>query len=91
MNILSVHVPVPFLVGVGVDFLIFPWTCAYWSTIIHQEAINSMVGAGWGEVIAWWVVDGAYALAIVGLMGVTLTWVFLSLIIDYIKRNSFGR
>ena len=50
-----------------------------------------MVGAGWGEVIAWWVVDGAYALAIVGLMGVTLTWVFLSLIIDYIKRNSFGR
>lgn len=89
MNILSVHVPLAFLGGMVINVLIFSWTHSFWSEKIHQVAVDSMAGAGWAGVIAWWVVDGAYAVTIMGVIGVALTWAFLSLVIDFIERN-FG-
>lgn len=66
------------IVGGILDFLFFQWTRAFWSATIHQTAVESMATAGWVEGLAWMVVDGVYAVIIMGGIGVALAWAFLS-------------
>ena len=102
MDIRNAHIPLAFLASVGIgmviNVLIFPLTHALWSGTIHQGAVDSMVGAGWGEVLVWRVFDGAFAVVIMGgfgvvlgVIGVALIWAFFSFVIDYIGRNFVSR
>ena len=95
MNIRNAYITVAFIVtvgiGMGINVLILPLTRALWSGTIHQAAVDSMVGAGWAEVIAWRVVDGAYAITLMWVIGLALTWAFLSPVFAYIGRNVVSR
>ena len=79
------------IVGVILDIVFFQWTHAFWSATIHQTAVESMATAGWVEGLAWGVVDRVYAVIIIGGIGVTIAWAFLTPVFNFFSRNFISR
>ena len=59
-------------VGVYIDILIWSATAALWSDSVHKAVLEQKVGAGWAADIAWILIDGAFAVLIMGGTGVWL-------------------
>lgn len=93
MDIRITHIFIVSVLFVGgiLDFLFFQGTRAFWSATIHQTAVESMATAGWVEGLAWGVVDRVYAVIIIGGIGVTIAWAFLTPVFNFFSRNFISR
>ncbi len=67
-------------VGIFIDILIWPFTSEFWRENVHKVFLEQKVDAGWAEGMTWILLDGIFAVLIIGGIGVmlasgTVSWV----------------
>ena len=66
------------VLGVYIDILIWSATTAFWKEFVHEVTLAEKADAAWTVVIAWTLIDGAFAVLIMGGTGVGVAAVLVS-------------
>lgn len=66
------------VLGVYIDILIWSATTAFWREFVHKVALVEKADAAWTVDIAWTLIDGAFAVLVVGGTGLGLAAVLVS-------------
>ena len=74
------------VLGVCIDILIWPATTAFWRVFVHSVAIEEKADSAWTLDIAWTLLDGAFAVLIMGGIGFVVALAIVSTV-----ATAFGR
>ena len=64
--------------GVYIDILLWSATTAFWREFVHEVALAERADAVWAVGIVWTLIDGAFAVLIVGGAGLAVAAMLVS-------------
>ena len=75
------------ILGVFIDILIWPVTTSLWREFVHKVALEEKADSAWTLDIAWTLIDGAFAVLIMGGAGFVVAAAIVSTVAAGLARR----